>query len=120
MSTPLILVLTAVVFSVTGELFFKEGMNRVGVLSLATLGPTLARMIHTWPFYAGAASFLVSASFWFAAISRVDLSWAYPLLATGYVLMLLFSAIILGEHVSPVRWIGAVVIVIGVILVSRT
>ncbi|MCK4412186.1 MAG: EamA family transporter [Candidatus Eisenbacteria sp.] len=120
MSTPLFMVLIAVVFSVAGEIFFKEGMNRVGVLTFSTLGPTAARMIRTWPFYAGCACFLVSVSFWFAAISRVDLSWAYPLLATGYILMLLFSAIILGEHVSPLRWLGAVVIVIGVALVSRT
>jgi multidrug transporter EmrE-like cation transporter len=120
MSGALWMVLIAVVFSVAGEIFFKEGFNRVGILTLANLGPTLARVLRTWPFYAGALSFLVSVSFWFAAISRVELSWAYPLLATGYVLMLLFSAIILGEHVSPVRWIGAVVIVIGVILVSRT
>lgn len=120
MSKPLLMVMTAVLFSVAGEIFFKGGMNRVGVLSLSTLGPTLARMLRTWHFYAGGAAFLVSASFWFAAISRVDLSWAYPLLAIGYVLMLLFSAVILGEDVTLVRWLGAVIIVIGVILVSRT
>jgi uncharacterized membrane protein len=120
MPSALWMVLVAVIFSVAGEIFFKEGLNRVGVLTLSNLGPTLGRVLRTWPFYAGAASFAVSVSFWFAAISRVELSWAYPLLATGYVLMLLFSALILGEQISPLRWIGAVVIVIGVILVSRT
>jgi multidrug transporter EmrE-like cation transporter len=120
MSTPLILVLIAVCFSVTGELLLKTGMNRVGVLSLSTLGPTLTRMLGCWPLYAGLGAVICAAVFWLAAISRVELSWAYPLLATGYVLVLMFSALVLGETVSPARWVGALLIAIGVILVSRS
>jgi multidrug transporter EmrE-like cation transporter len=120
MTSAFFLVLIAVCFSVTGELFIKEGMSRVGVLSLTTLGPTFARMLRTWPLYAGFGSVVIGAGFWLAAISRVDLSWAYPLLAMGYVLILLFSAVILHEHVSLVRWLGALLIVIGVALISRS
>jgi len=120
MSTPLVLILIAVGFSVTGELLLKTGMNRVGVLSLQTLGPTLTKMLGCWPLYAGLGATVCAAVFWLAAISRVDLSWAYPLLATGYVLVLLFSAVVLGETVSLVRWLGAILIVFGVVLVSRS
>ena len=120
MSTPLILVMIAVGFSVTGELLLKAGMDRVGVLSLATLGPTLGRMLRCWPLYAGLGATVCAAAFWLATISRVDLSWAYPLLATGYVLVVAFSAVVRHETVSPVRWIGTGLIVLGVILVSRS
>jgi multidrug transporter EmrE-like cation transporter len=120
MTTPLILVLVAVCFSVTGELLLKEGMTRVGVIALPTLLPTLGRMLRTWPLYAGLSSTCVGAAFWLAAISRVDLSWAYPLLAIGYVLILLFSAILLREHVSLIRWVGAALIIAGVVLISRS
>lgn len=120
MTTAFLLVLTAVCFSVTGELLLKEGMNRVGILTLSTLGPALGRMLRTWPLYAGLGSVAIGAAFWLAALSRVDLSWAYPLLAIGYVLILLFSTLILREPVSVIRWIGAALIVVGVILVSRS
>jgi len=120
MSTPLILVLIAVCFSVTGELLLKTGMTRVGVLSFHSLSPTLTRMLGCWPLYAGLAATVVAAAFWLATISRVELSWAYPMLATGYVLVLIFSALVLGETVSVTRWIGTLLIVIGVILVSRS
>lgn len=120
MTTPLILVLVAVCFSVTGELFLKEGMTRVGVIALPTLLPTLGRMLRTWPLYAGMGAVIVGAGFWLTAISRVDLSWAYPLLAVGYVLILLFSAILLREHVSLIRWVGAALIIVGVVLISRS
>jgi len=120
MTTAFLLVLIAVLFSVTGELFLKEGMTRVGVLSLATLGPTVGRMLRTWPLYAGLGSIACGALFWLAALSRVDLSWAYPLLSMGYILVLIFSWLFLGETVSYIRWIGAILVVIGVILVTRS
>jgi len=120
MTTTFLLVLVAVCFSVTGELFLKSGMNIVGAVTWAGLGTLIPRMLRTWRLYAGLASISIGALFWLAAISRADLSWAYPMLAMGYILALLFSAIILGEHVSLLRWIGALVIVVGVILVSRS
>jgi multidrug transporter EmrE-like cation transporter len=120
MSSPLILVLIAVCFSVTGELLLKTGMNRIGVLSLHALGPTLGRMVGCWPLWAGLGATVCAATFWLATISRVELSWAYPMLATGYILVLVFSALVLGETVSAVRWIGTALIAIGVILVSRS
>jgi uncharacterized membrane protein len=40
--------------------------------------------------------------------------------AFGYVLNALMSWQLLGEHVSPVRWVGTLVICFGVAVVSRT
>jgi drug/metabolite transporter (DMT)-like permease len=120
MVTALILVFVAVCFSVTGELLLKQGMNLVGVLSLSTLSVTVPKMLRTWHLYAGLGSIAVGAVFWLAAISRVNLSWAYPMLAMGYVLVLVFSRLILHEHVSVVRWGGTLLIVIGVYLISRS
>jgi drug/metabolite transporter (DMT)-like permease len=62
----------------------------------------------------------VGAVFWLAVLSRVNLSWAYPMLSLGYILVLLFSALVLREPVSALRWIGALVVVVGVFLITRT
>jgi len=120
MSSALTLVSVAVGFSVIGELLLKNGMNRVGVLSLSSIGTLLPKMLQTWQLYAGFGSILVGSVFWLAAISRADLSWAYPLLAMGYILVLLFSAIVLREHVSLTRWVGTIIIVLGVYLITRS
>jgi drug/metabolite transporter (DMT)-like permease len=120
MPTPLMLVLVAVCFSATGELLLKKGMTRVGVLSLHALGPTFVRMLGCWQLWAGLGAAACAAVFWLATISRVELSWAYPMLAMGYILVLVFSALVLGETVTPARWIGTALIVVGVILVSRS
>lgn len=120
MSNAFLLVLVAVGCSVTGEILLKAGMDRAGVLSIASLAAMLPKMVRIWQLWAGFGSIGVGAVFWLAAISRVDLSWAYPMLAMGYVLTLIFARLFLHEPISPVRWLGTLVIVLGVYLVSRS
>ena len=118
--TAFLLVAGAVCLTVTGELFLKSGMNRIGPVVLAALSSTAARVVQVPQVWIGFGFIGCGALLWLAAISRVDLSWAYPILSLGYLLVLVFSRIILGEPVSPIRWIGTAVIVLGVYLLFRS
>jgi multidrug transporter EmrE-like cation transporter len=120
MLKPFILVLIAISFSVSGELCLKTGMNRIGILSFRNLFPTLGRIVTTPLILVGFSLFILGAVFWLSVLSRVNLSWAYPMLSIGYILILIFSALILREHVTAIRWIGALVICLGVVLVFRS
>ncbi len=120
MTQALILVFIAVCFSVAGELMLKAGMTQVGVLSLHNLAVTVPRMLRTSWLWLGLGSISVGAAFWLAVLSRVDLSWAYPMLAMGYILALIFAGLVLREHIPMIRWVGAVVIVVGVYLITRS
>lgn len=114
------LLLIAICLTVTGELLVKHGMNRLGTLHLSALLPMIPRMLRS-PFIMGGFAFIGGgAVFWLAVISRVDLSFAYPMLSLGYILVLIFSAIFLKEHVNTVRWIGALIIILGVYLITRS
>ena len=62
----------------------------------------------------------VAALAWIAAVSKVELSFAYPFTSLGYVLVLLFSSLILKEQIPMMRWIGVFIIGIGVFIVSRS
>jgi multidrug transporter EmrE-like cation transporter len=115
-----LLVLTAICLTVSGELFLKSGMNRVGPVLFDRLGETIGRIARTPRVWGGFGFIGAGACFWLAAISRAPLSWAYPILSLGYVMILLFSRIALGEPVSWVRWLGTAVIVGGVYLVFRS
>jgi drug/metabolite transporter (DMT)-like permease len=120
MTQAVVLVFIAVCFSVTGELLLKAGMTQVGVLSLHNLTAMIPRMLRTPFLWLGLGSIGIGAGFWLVVISRVDLSWAYPMLAMGYILALIFAGLVLREHVPLIRWIGAVVIVVGVYLITRS
>jgi multidrug transporter EmrE-like cation transporter len=118
--TPFLIVFVAVCFSVTGELFLKHGMSQIGPFGLSDLLPKLRQILTHPSILVGFTSIGVGAVFWLAALARVDLSWAYPILAMGYILAMILSGLFLHEAISPVRWLGAVIIIVGVILVSRS
>jgi len=63
---------------------------------------------------------IVSALSWLSALSKAELSFAYPFSIISYVLILLISSLILKEHIPLIRWIGVIIIGIGVFLVSRS
>jgi drug/metabolite transporter (DMT)-like permease len=53
-------------------------------------------------------------------LSRVNLSFAYPLLSTGYILVVVLSYYIFKEPVGWLRFGGVLVIVAGVIMVTHS
>lgn len=116
------LILLSVFCCVCGQLMMKTGMTAVGRLTLETLFSlaTFSRILTT-PFVLGGLCFyVVSMLSWFVVLSRIELSFAYPMLGLNYVLILLFSWLVLGEHVTLVRTAGVLLIFLGVILISRS
>jgi drug/metabolite transporter (DMT)-like permease len=53
-------------------------------------------------------------------LSRSDVSFVWPLTALGFVLATLAAKFFLHEHVSPLRWVGVILIVIGAWIISWT
>lgn len=77
--------------------------------------------IATNPFViAGLMVYALSTVFWLTALSRVDLSLAYPFLSLGYVIMLFASWQLFDETMNLTRVLGTLVVVIGVVLISRS
>lgn len=54
-----------------------------------------------------------------ALLSWADLSYVLPVTSIGYPASVLLGWIFLSEQVSPSRWAGTVLIVIGTVLVGR-
>lgn len=122
MLRPFLILLVAIVFSVSGELLLKNGMNKVGLLSLrpSLFVPTLWRAFTTPQIIVGFVLAFAASIFWLAVISRVPLSYAYPMLSLSYVIVILASWLLLGEHFSLTRLIGAFIICSGVYVVFRS
>ena len=114
------LLITASVLTITGEVLLKLGMNavsqRVGAFSLAP--DVLWTTFTDWRVILGFGLVFGGSLFWLGVISRVNLSFAYPLLALNYVLILIPSRFLLGETITPLKLLGAVIVVIGVIIIT--
>lgn len=119
----LLLIFTSVSLAVAGQLFLKLGMNKLGShlsLDLNSFFTFFVAAFTNVQVLAGLTLYLGSAVVWLIVLSRVELSFAYPLLGFSYVLVLLASKFILKEEVVPLRWVGAFIIFLGVFLVSRS
>ncbi|MCL6432286.1 MAG: EamA family transporter [Anaerolineae bacterium] len=116
---PFALLLGAVCLGVVGQLLMKSGMNQVGAIERFALGALLR--IFSNPFVIlGFASYGISSICYLMALSRLDLSVAYPTAGLGYVMVLLISSVVLREPVTPLRWLGVLLIFAGVWLVGRS
>ncbi len=119
--TALLWLLPAMLFSTTGELFLKRGMNEIGSFdfaSVSTIVPTALKIAANPSIWIGMLGFVGGSVFWLSVISRVPLSLAYPLLSLSYVIVVVESWVFLNEGLHPLRIIGSLVIVVGVALIS--
>ena len=118
----LIQISIAVCLGVIGQLLFKEGATKLDV-SFSGLNGVLGllwRMVLNPTILIGLFCYGVSTVFWILVLKEKDLSMVYPMLAGSYVLVLLFSWLVRHEQISPGRWLGALIVSIGVFLISRT
>lgn len=118
----IILLLITVGLNVAGQFLMKQGMSQVGVIggSLNVMAGSLLKAFLNPYVIGGVGAYGFSSIFWLILLSRVELSYAYPALSLGYVLVTLVSAFLLAETVSPLRWLSVAVICVGVILLSRS
>ncbi|HEY4696130.1 MAG TPA: hypothetical protein VIH13_04500 [Candidatus Hydromicrobium sp.] len=122
LTSSILLILLSISIAVGGQLLLKVGINRIGIVnfgSLNALKQFFFGVIKSPLVMSGLFLYVISAAIWLIAISVVDLSFAYPFLGFTYVMVLVLSKFILKEDVNPIRWIGALIITIGVVVISR-
>jgi len=61
---------------------------------------------------------LISLCIWLFVLSQVDLSFAFSADSMHYIFIALASRFILKEKVSAKRWLGIILIVVGIMMVS--
>ena len=114
--------LAGVLLNAVAQLSLKMATQRLGVLS-PEHGDVVAMMVRIAAqpaIWLGLACYAVSVLAWVVALSRTDVSLAYPFLSIGYVVTALAAWSLLGETLSPVRIAGIALICSGVVLLSRS
>jgi multidrug transporter EmrE-like cation transporter len=113
----------SVLLNVCGQIAIKQSILnfQAAAGSNVVFGLANAVPILTAPLtILGVALYAVSAVFWISALSRVELSYAYPLLAVGYILVAFVSWKMWGENLTLQRVLGTLVIAFGVYLVGAS
>jgi multidrug transporter EmrE-like cation transporter len=116
------LLMTGVLLNASAQLLLKAGTNAVGVFAfsrdnIAPIGWKLATEPHI---LSGLTCYIVSVVVWIMALSRVEVSVAYPMLSIGYVVNAIAAWYLFGEALTATRLMGIGIIIVGVYMVARS
>jgi multidrug transporter EmrE-like cation transporter len=116
------LVVAGVLLNAAAQLLLKSGTNAVGVFAFSAenvvpVGWKIATQPHI---LSGLGCYVISVVVWILALSRVEVSVAYPMLSIGYVVNAVAAWYLFGEAVTITRLAGIAVIVLGVFVVARS
>lgn len=115
------LILTSVFLGAIGQVLVKYGAVNLQLnFTLKYLFPSILSILKNAPVMLGIISYGLSFLLWIKVLSKVELSYAYPMVSIGYILIMFFSYFIFKENISFTRLIGVIFIIIGVIFVSRS
>lgn len=114
-------ILATIGFTVYGQLILKCRIGRFGPLPsdfVAKLKFLISLLFDPLIFSGFAAAFLASLA-WMAAMTKFDLSHAYPFMSLNFVVVLLLSGWILSEPVTLQKIFGVMLIVFGTVIAAR-
>jgi drug/metabolite transporter (DMT)-like permease len=115
---PYLQILIGALLDTAGEILLKKGASSVpavhGAASIVGYTPLLSGW--TW---IGIISYVLSLISWLHVLRFVPLSIAFPLINVVHVFVPLGASVFLHEHVSPKRWFGISLIIVGVFAIIR-
>ncbi|MBL0209395.1 MAG: 4-amino-4-deoxy-L-arabinose transferase [Holophagaceae bacterium] len=106
------LILLGVLLNALAQICLKKGLQAAGGLQVE-LGSLVRVMLQPWVL-AGLLCYAVSVVVWLGALSLVDVNYAYPFLALGFIANALLARAFLAEVIPPMRWVALAIIVMGV------
>ena len=116
------LVLAGVLLNAAAQLLLKAGTNHIGAFAFtpANILPIGLRLAGEPFVLGGLGCYVVSVLIWIMALSRVEVSMAYPMLSMGYVVNAMAAWWLFGESLGAQKVAGIAFIVVGVWLVARS
>lgn len=122
MATTMICILLSTACGVTGQLLLKKAMLGIGVLtpSAGAIPSIIMRIVMSPLVIIGLACYVLGSFFWLIALSRAQLSFAYPFVGLSFVLVFAASWYFYGESLNVWRLAGMASIILGVLFVSRS
>lgn len=116
------ILMAGVLLNAAAQLLLKAGTNSVGEFAFtrANIFPVGWQLATEPHILGGLVCYVISLVVWILALSRVEVSIAYPMLSIGYIVNAAAAWYLFGEAVSLSRLAGIGVIIIGVYIVARS
>jgi multidrug transporter EmrE-like cation transporter len=114
-------ILITILLTVYGQIVIKWQVMQVGAVPSDAAEKVVfffRLLINPWVFSAFVAALLAS-MFWMAAMTKLQLSHAYPFMSATFVLVLILSSLIFHEPLTWPKLVGLGFIVAGIVAGSQ-
>ncbi|MBP1696357.1 MAG: 4-amino-4-deoxy-L-arabinose transferase, partial [Deltaproteobacteria bacterium] len=111
-----------VLLNAIAQILLKKGMLSIGYFGFhfENFFPIIKKVTNNLYILSGLTSYVISVMIWLLVLARVEVSYAYPFLSVGYVVVTVMGYFIFQENLSWMRVVGIAVIIVGVLLLSRS
>ena len=116
MTKLLIILIIGLVFESTGVVLLKKGMNQLGEVRQISVSEVV-RVLKAGASNGNVLLGVLFEALFFACLlvlmSKSNISFLWPLTALSFVFATFAAILFLGEQVTPLRWAGVVLIMLG-------
>jgi uncharacterized membrane protein len=115
------LIIAPIILTVYGQLIVKWRVRQAGSLPVEFAGKMqflMRLLLDPWIISVLLAAALAALT-WFAAMTKYELSYAYPFMSIAFILVLVLSAVFFNEAITIPKVLGVVLITAGVIISSQ-
>lgn len=118
-SSPLALILIAVMLGGIGQMLIQLGASRVGEVHSLSAFPQLVHLVLSPEVVSGLLTYAISAVLYVVVVSKRGIGYAYPFVALNQVIIVLISWVLFNQTPPAIRLAGVALICIGVVLVAK-
>lgn len=114
-------ILCTIVLTVFGQIVIKWQVSKAGALpeeAAEKIWFLLRILVTPWVISAFIAALLASLT-WMAAMTKLQLSHAYPFMSLAFILVMLFSSLLLNEPITTPKIVGVTLVMLGLIIGSQ-
>lgn len=114
-------ILSTIVFTVYSQLVMRWQVVAAGSLpsdSFGKVGFVISLIANPWVLSGIFATFLAGVS-WMLAMTRFEISYAYPFVSLNYILVLLAGFFLFNETLGAAKLIGSALVIVGIIVIAK-
>jgi multidrug transporter EmrE-like cation transporter len=117
----LLLILINVLLNSAAQILMRQGMLQIGKIEFnRNFISEIPKMLSSLWVWSSLVCYGISAIVWMVVLSRVEVSFSYPFVALGFVIVALAGYFLFQEQITLPRMIGIALICAGILFVARS
>ena len=116
-----IFIFSTIVCTVYSQLIMRWQVSAAGQLPVdmpSKISFIVNLLINPWVLSGILATFLAGVS-WMLAMTKFDLSYAYPFVSLNYIFIMASGFLLFNETMSPAKIAGSILVIIGILVMAR-